>query len=285
VVVVGLRLAAPVERIGAVVAGARLRLGEPVEHRLARVEGGERARRARHDELRQRQPQAHRLGARARHAALGIDEQGAARHLVDQLRPACGARHRRHGDDAVHPLRMAHRPLQRLHAAHRCAADGGQAADAEAVEQAPLRLDHVADRDAREVGTGLGCAVGRRRRQAVAERIDDDDAAPLGVEGEARADQEVEPVVRAADRGREQHRRLAQARLVAVHDIGDEGVAQRRAGFERQVAELEAAVRPVDPAGLQGRVPGHRVRWLRERRSRESGAARSSRDEDRARAR
>src|SRR3546814_1792500 len=63
-------------------------------------------------------------------------------------RMACGRGDRHGGEDT---LRVARRPLQHLHAAHRAADHAEQLADAEMVEQHRLRIDHVADGDDREI--------------------------------------------------------------------------------------------------------------------------------------
>jgi len=75
-----------------------------------------------------------------------------------------------------------------LHAAYRSADHGREAADAQRVESAPLRLDHVADGDRGERYARLARAVRGRGRETVSKRVDDDDAEPAAVEpGPARS--------------------------------------------------------------------------------------------------
>jgi hypothetical protein len=68
---------------------------------------------------------------------------------------------------------VPHRPLERLHAAHREAHDRSQVADAEALRQeAVLRLDHVTDREVRERRARPRGRIRGRGGLAVAERVD-----------------------------------------------------------------------------------------------------------------
>ena len=56
------------------------------------------------------------------------------------------------GDDRIDLVGIAHRPLERLHAAERSAGDGGEARDAELVEEGALGAHHVGDGDHGKVG-------------------------------------------------------------------------------------------------------------------------------------
>ena len=181
----------------------RLRPAEPFAigpfgERLTARECLERLRGARHRQLGQRDPQSHRVVARrgSVHAASANSARrdnsfiSCDQRVVRAIGVMATTRSMR---------RVADRPLQRLHAAHRRADDGMQPRDAELLQQAPLRLDHVAQRDA------------RKRIARLAALFDGEVERPLPSAstttmqgGRCRApagsDQEVEPVMRAADR-------------------------------------------------------------------------------------
>src|SRR5215472_5251762 len=53
----------------------------------------------------------------------------------------------RDGQRAKYALRIARRPLQHLHSAHRAAGNGKERLDAQMIEQHGLRANHVADRN------------------------------------------------------------------------------------------------------------------------------------------
>ncbi len=67
------------------------------------------------------------------------------------------ARGRRDRQRRKHALRIARRPLQHLHAAHRAAGDAEQRVDAEPVDQHGLGADHVADRHDRQIEAHRAC--------------------------------------------------------------------------------------------------------------------------------
>ena len=138
---------------------------------------------------------------------------------------------------------MAHAPLERLHAAHRRPDDGHHVDDAEVLgEQPVLRLHHVADEELREAHARLRGAGARRGGEAVADGVGRHHEILVRVERLAGADEEVQPVVVAADRSDHQDRvRLLRVQL-AVRHIGDGKVLDHIAALELQVAELSDLV-------------------------------------------
>ena len=123
--------------------------------------------------------------------------------------------------------RIARRPLQHLHAAHRAAGDREQRVDAEMVEQHRLRAHHVADGDDREIeAPGLaGRRIGRGRpggAHAGADHVRADDEIALGVDRPAGADHGLPPARLAGDR----------------MDVGDVLVAGQRVADQHRVAAL-----------------------------------------------
>ena len=119
---------------------------------------------------RDREP-APRVGAFGEIAALppvGVRHHGLAADLVegDVLRRM--ARRGRDRQRREHALRIARRPFQHLHAAHRAARDRKQRRDAEMVEQHRLRAHHVADGDDGKIeAPGLaGLRIGRGRARS-----------------------------------------------------------------------------------------------------------------------
>lgn len=138
-------------------------------------------------------------------APVGIGHHRLAADLVegDVLRGMAGGGGDRHGGE--HPLGIAHRPLQHLHAAHRAADHGKQRLDAEMVEQHRLGADHVADRHQRQVEAPApaGRRIGRGRSggaEAAAEHIGADYEEAVGVDRPAGADEQRPPAGLAGQR-------------------------------------------------------------------------------------
>ena len=100
------------------------------------------------------------------------------------------------------------------------------------VEQPMLGRDHVAQGEAGKAHARLGRAVRGRGREAVADRVGGDHEPARRVERLARADQEIEPVVRAGERGADQDGVRAVGVERAVGDVGLAVVDDRLARFE-----------------------------------------------------
>jgi hypothetical protein len=86
-------------------------------------------------------------------------------------------------DDVADLVRVARCPFVRLHAAHRDPHHGVDLLGAEDLaEEAPLALDHVVDGELRKAKAWLGAAARRRRRDAVAEGLDEHEVEALRVD-------------------------------------------------------------------------------------------------------
>ena len=154
------------------------------------------------------------------------------------------------GTAAEDAFRVARRPLQHLHAAHRAADHAKQAVDAEVLEQALLRPHHVAHGDDRErQGPGL---AGRRvdvlrpgGSHAAAEHIGADEEIALGVEHAAGADQGLPPAGLAGDRMRVGGVLVAGQRMADQDRVRALGV-ERAVGLvgDRERAEIDPAIEP-----------------------------------------
>ena len=164
-----------------------------------------------------------------------------------------------------HALRIARRPFQHLHAAHRAAEHAEQFFDAEMVDQHQLCPHHVADGDDRQVEpVGLaGGGIGRGRAgraQAAADDVGADDEEAVGVDDLAGADQHFPPARLAG------HRIGAGDMLVAGQRMADEdgvgaGVVERAVGL---VGDLERRQQRagVELERLVGAETQHRARRL-----------------------
>jgi len=94
----------------------------------------------------------------------------------------CKARRTHDGDGLVHEAGISDDPLKGLHASHGDAHDSFEVMDAEhASQQLVLRLDQVANGDAREPHAWLQTAVGGRRGNTIAEPINRDHEGLVGV--------------------------------------------------------------------------------------------------------
>ena len=121
----------------------------------------------------------------------------------DVLRRMARRRGNWHGRE--HPLGMARRPFQRLHAAHRAAQNTKQTVDAKMVDQQGLRTHHIADGQHRKI-----CAIGARaigllalrpgRARATADDVRANNEISIGVDNFASADEVNPPTGFAAQR-------------------------------------------------------------------------------------
>ena len=190
------------------------------------------------------------VGVEVAAVEVGVGDDGAAGHLVegDVLRRQVGRRG--HGHAVAHALRVTQRPAQRLHAPQAAAQHGGQLRDAQAVQQACLRVHPVFHRHHGEVGApdaarGRIDVHGPGGAEAGAEVVDANDEEAVGVQGLARAHQVVPPAFAA---------RLA--RVGAGHMVaGVQGVAHQHRvgalGVERAVGLVVQRVVRQDGATLQ----------------------------------
>ena len=146
------------------------------------------------------------------------------------------------GSGREYALRIARRPLQHLHAAHRAARHREQRVDAEMVEQHRLGAHHVAHGDNRKIEppwhAGGGIGRGRPgRAHAAADHVGADDEIALGVDRLAGPDHGLPPS------GLAGHRMTIHGVLIAGKRVADEnGVTAL--GIERAVClvgDLEGA--------------------------------------------
>ena len=76
----------------------------------------------------------------------------------------------------------------------------------------------------------------------------------IGIERPAGPDQEIQPMVRRADRGQREDDVVVGACARPMRDIADPKIANGFAALERQVAQFHRLMRTIDPAGLQRRM-------------------------------
>src|SRR5262245_50438571 len=249
VLVVGPALVHPVDRVHA----APARVLHPLEEADRVLAAGEarllEGRRAHDHAAEPARPQPHALlWRRARRvvasAPLRVGHDALAQHLQHAGGPRGGAAEGNDGNDTVHHVRIADGPLQRLHAAHRRPDHRHELLDPEFLrDQALLRAHHVADVELRKLHLALRLAVRGRGREAVADRVGRDNEVLGGVERAVRADEVVDAVMVAADRGHHEDRvRLARVQR-AVRDVGDAEVSDRAAALELEVAHAVRLVR------------------------------------------
>ena len=197
-------------------------------------------------------PRLHAVGVEVAVEELGIGEDRLARDLVE--RDVLGGEVRRRRDHQCVPdaLRIADRPVERLHATEAAAHHRRPLPDAEAIGESGLRIDPVLDRHQREVGAPgrAGGGIGGQRpgrSEAAAEVVDADDEEPVRVERLARADHVVPPpdvvggvgvvagdVMRGVQRMADQHRIRALGIERAVRLVGELVALERAPAGEGQ---------------------------------------------------
>lgn len=183
---------------------------------------------------------------------VGRDRRDPAVEADDAV--AVGLRGAGGGDDAVHEVGVADRPLQRLLRAHGEADHRAQVAHVQAVHQQAARGLHVvADRDRGEAGAveRLGRVAGRGGA-AVAEHLGRDQEQPARVERAAGADQPVVAVqVGHVVRG-QQHGVVAGRVQGAEGRVHDPGIGQRHAGLGGEGGQRELLAQGVGRLGGGG---------------------------------
>ena len=189
----------------------------------------------------------------------------------------CAGGDRQRREDAA---RIARRPFQHLHAAHRAADHRKQLLDAEMIDQHRLRPHHVADGDDRQVEpvwlAGRRIDRGRAgRAEAAADDVGADDEEAVGVDDLARPDQHLPPAGLAGDgigvgdvlvggqRMADQHGVGLGRVQRAVGLVGDLERRQQHAGVElERPLRAEAQHRAGRVVGLiavcSGALSGHR---------------------------
>jgi len=182
----------------------------------------------------------------------------------------CAGVIRRAGDrqGGEHRVRVARRPLQHLHGAHRAAEHREQPRDAQMVDQPLLRPHHVVYRHRRKIDAPQPFPIVARAARAggahaAAQHIGADDEVAAGVQRLAGTDHHVPPAVLAGDRvalgdilvaGQgmaDQHGIGALGVQRAVGAVGDRHPPQPRAAIQRR-AVLEGDARGVFDQGERG---------------------------------
>ena len=200
-------------------------------------------------------------------APVGIGHHRLAADLVegDVLRgmPRAGGDRQRRED----PVRIARRPFQHLHAAHRAADHRKQLVDAEMIDQHRLRAHHVADGDDRQVEpVGLaGRRIGRGRAgraEAAADDVRADDEEAVGVDDLAGADQHLPPARLAGDRIGVGDVLVAGQRMADQHGVGLVPHSACRRSGRRSGTATAARRRRASAAGpRRSAAPGWSGRW------------------------
>ena len=166
-----------------------------------------------------------------------IGHNGLPPHLIEgdllgAMPARAGDRNRRN-----QAVGVSHRPLQRLHSAHRPAGYREQPRNPEPVDQHPLQPHHIADGDHRE-GHGMWAAGGRVDRRGPGsaatspQHIGADDEIPICLEGLARPDHVVPPPRFAGLRANPGRMGIARESVQDQNGIGFGGV-QLAVGFVR----------------------------------------------------
>ena len=259
---IGFDLEIGVERERRIVAVLEFAAEFPVQRRVGQI-SDVRA----HARHRQPAPRIGAFGKIASAAPVRIGHHRLAADLVESdvlRRMPGGARDRQRGEDAP---RIARRPLQHLHAAHRAADDGKQRVDAEMIEQHRLRAHHVADGDDGKVeAPGLaGRRIGRGRpggAHAAADDVGADDEITVGVDRLAGPDHGLPPARLAGDRMVVDHVLVAGQRMADQDGVAALGI-QRAVGLvgDLQWAEIDAGIEP--QRLIHGKAHDQRMRIVR----------------------
>jgi hypothetical protein len=152
-----------------------------------------------------------------------------------------------------HAGRIARRPLQHLHAAHRPAGNREQRLDTEIVEQHGLRAHHVADGDDGKIeaprAAGFGIDGGRAGgAHAGPNHVGTDDEVALGVDRPPRAHHGLPPARLGGDGMRVGHVLIAGQRMTDQHRV-------RAPGIESPVGLIGDLERLEVDAGIERKRP------------------------------
>jgi hypothetical protein len=89
----------------------------------------------------------------------------------------------------------------------------------------------------RNFGMRVRRRVARARGEPIRDRVGANDEVLVGIEGLARADEKIEPMMIAADRGDHQDRIRLPGVERAMRDVGDGEVLDRLAALDRKIAD------------------------------------------------
>ena len=175
-------------------------------------------------------PRLHAVRVEVAAVKLGIGEDRLARDLVERDVLRRKIRRRRDDQRAADALRIADRPVERLHAAETSAHHRSPLRHADPVGQLRLRVDPVFDGDQGKVAAprlprGRIDGHGSGRAEAAAEVVDADDEEAIGVERFARSDHVVPPADVVGIVGVEARHVMRRVQRVAdEHGIGARGI-------------------------------------------------------------